>query len=369
MKKYTSFLILLCCMMLSLSSAIAAESAEIRSAKETGNIYQILSTVLADPLNHSVTLNEDTFQNITTQIESNGIILSDDVKNQSILYTYDTARILLELEWGPYHFWTIEQKHLFDQLMVSSKQLPYCFDLLPDEQELSKEAALQAALQVINERYGVTIDVQNKQVAVVYSYSLADAKTQNGMWQIGINITESDSYTVHLLKGKAILCQQVHPVSSLEKEYTSLCEERGAFFTWSLEEKMQFAQSLPEKLAAAEQSDTMLMSAIELQEIANYGFCLPTAECITQDAAVQIAATAVTQKYELPVDWEAQAEVYYSFFYKPGSGYTWRVIFWKTGNQAYPSGLVDMDAITGELLRVEKNGSKPNEFIPYVDRL
>ena len=72
--------------------------------------------------------------------------------------------------------------------------------------------------------------------------------------------------------------------------------------------------------------------------------------------------------YSLPEGWETQSEVYYSFFFKPETGYTWRVIFWKTGNASYPSGVVDMDALTGNVQRVAKTGTMPNEFMPYPDR-
>lgn len=95
---------------------------------------------------------------------------------------------------------------------------------------------------------------------------------------------------------------------------------------------------------------------------------MPTAECISQEDAYQIAVTATSQEYGLTEGWKAQSEVYYSFFFKPETGYTWRVIFWKTGNASFPSGVVDMDALTGNVQRVAKNGTMPNEFMPYPDR-
>lgn len=99
-------------------------------------------------------------------------------------------------------------------------------------------------------------------------------------------------------------------------------------------------------------------------------------------SVVIIACTAQAASSQLPEEvldvletkwpdwqiWEAQSEVYYSFFFKPETGYTWRVIFWKTGSASYPSGVVDMDALTGAVQRVAKNGTMPNEYIPYPDR-
>ena len=355
------------CLMMVLSVLASAESTADFITASDNQIYTILSTVLSDPATHTEIINDSVYQSIVAQIEAKGFSLYDASFTQNALYTYDASMQLLEVEWGPYHAWSIEQKHQFDLLMVSAKQIPYCFNYLPDEQELTKEAALEVALKAISDRYDVVIEVENNPDAVMFSYYLADAKTQKAMWRIGVNDQET-AYTVHLMNGEVILCQQEHMTSNLDLEYDALCEEKGAFFTWSLEDKMHFAQSLPLKLATAEKSGTHPLNENDLVAIANHGFCLPTAECISQNDAYQIAVAATSQQYGLPEGWEAQSEVYYSFFFKPETGYTWRVIFWKTGSASYPSGVVDMDALTGAVQRVAKNGTMPNEYIPYPDR-
>ena len=349
----------------------AADNVEFDPAPaiESGDrIYVILSSALSDPSTHTELFSDSKYRGIIALIEAEGITIPDELHNQSDVYIYDASMRLLEAEWGPYHSWSIEQKHQFDLLMVSAKQIPYCFNLLPGDTELSQEAALGKALQAISERYGVTVDVTKTPNEVVFSYYLADAKTHKAMWRIGV--TDQDAaYTVHLLDGEVILCKQERMTSNLDLEYDTLCAEKGAFFTWNLEDKMHYAQSLPVKLAAAEKSGTHPMNENDLVAIANYGFCLPTAECISQDDAYQIAVAATSQEYRLPEGWEAQSEVYYSFFFKPETGYTWRVIFWKTGNASYPSGVVDLDALTGDIIRIDKNGTMPNEYIPWADRI
>ena len=349
----------------------AADNVEFDPAPaiESGDrIYVILSSALSDPSTHTELFSDSKYRGIIALIEAEGITIPDELHNQSDVYIYDASMRLLEAEWGPYHSWSIEQKHQFDLLMVSAKQIPYCFNLLPSDTELSQEAALGKALQAISERYGVTVDVTKTPNEVVFSYYLADAKTHKAMWRIGV--TDQDAaYTVHLLDGEVILCKQERMTSNLDLEYDTLCAEKGAFFTWNLEDKMHYAQSLPVKLAAAEKSGTHPMNENDLVAIANYGFCLPTAECISQDDAYQIAVAATSQEYGLPEGWEAQSEVYYSFFFKPETGYTWRVIFWKTGNASYPSGVVDLDALTGDIIRIDKNGTMPNENIPWADRI
>ena len=368
MNQIKSIVALIVCLMLGFTSLSSAEGTADSSTVSSNRIYAILSTALSDPTMHTELFSDNAYQSIVAQIEDESFILPDDVRNQSVPYTYDASMRLLEVEWGPYHSWNIEQKHQFDLLMVSAKQIPYCFNLLPGDTELSQEAALGKALQAISERYGVTVDVTKTPNEVVFSYYLADAKTHKAMWRIGV--TDQDAaYTVHLLDGEVILCKQERMTSNLDLEYDTLCAEKGAFFTWNLEDKMHYAQSLPVKLAAAEKSGTHPMNENDLVAIANYGFCLPTAECISQDDAYQIAVTATSQEYGLPEGWEAQSEVYYSFFFKPETGYTWRVIFWKTGNASYPSGIVDLNALTGDILRIDKNGTMPNEYIPWAGRI
>ena len=355
------------CLMMVLPVLASAESTADFITASYNQIYTILSTVLSDPATHTEIINDSVYQSIVAQIEAKGFSLYDASFNQKALYTYDTSMQLLEVEWGPYHAWSIEQKHQFDLLMVSAKQIPYCFNLIPSEHEISKETALDIALEAISDRYGVVIEVENNPDAVVFSYYLADAETQKAIWRIGVNDQET-AYTVHLMNGEVILCQQERMTSNLDLEYDALCEEKGAFFTWSLEDKLRFSQSLPVKLAAAEKTGSHLMNENDLTAIANYGFCLPTGECIPQDDAYQIAVAAAAQEYGLTEGWDGQAEIYYSFFYKPETGYSWRVIFWKTGNASYPSGVVDIDALTGNVQRVAKKGTMPNEYIPYPDR-
>ena len=45
------------------------------------------------------------------------------------------------------------------------------------------------------------------------------------------------------------------------------------------------------------------------------------------------------------------------------------MIFWKTGSASYPSGVGDLAALTGDIIRIDKNGTMPNEYIPWADRI
>ncbi len=280
---------------------------------------------------------------------------------------YDFALAVCELAYGDYYDWPLEERNGFDLLMVEAGQLPYCFNLLPNADEISREEAFALAASAVKERYGLACDLEASDVSV--SYVAVESGSAQGMWRFGIELPGGDSFAVHVRGGAVTACERIETLSGLEAEYTQLCEERGAFFTWPLQQKMDFANTLPAKLALARQRGETVLSEKDLLAISQYGFCLPGEGDIAQEAAYAAAADAVADAYGLPEGWDAAAERYYSFFVNEDAQRVWRVIFWKTGNDAYPSGVVDLYAGTGEVFRVEKNGTMPNEYIPYTDRM
>ncbi len=287
---------------------------------------------------------------------------------EGTIYKYDFSLDLLEAAWGNFYDWSIEKKHLFDQLMVNTGQLDACFNLLPDEHEISQADARALAFTEIQNRYGIEPQALAAQADIDYSYALSSAPPCEPAWRLGIAF-EQRVFFVEVLDGEVHTCSEFVVSGDLEEEYIALREEKGAFFTWTLEDKMAFADSLPEKLAQAQASGALIPSDIELNAIANYGFCLPGESAIPQDEALNIAIEATTSAFSLENGWEQTAEIYYSFFRNETQGTVWRVIFWKAKQDNYPSGLVDLNAETGEVLRVAKNGVLPNDYIPYVDRL
>lgn len=354
MKKLMSMILLLTC--LALTSAVAEDAAFSIIQEEL--LRQDKTTDLIEP---------EVANALVTKLEDAGIPISlNAISSDQPIYKYDFTRMLLQEAWGEYYDWSIEKKHLFDELMVSAGQLPYCYNLLPDASEISQESALRIAFSAIKTRYGVS-DTELNAADVTVSYILSETRT--GMYRFGIVTPSGLSFSVHILLGETFLCKKDIVIDDLEKEYTRLCDEKGAFFQWPLWDKMDFAASLPVKLEHANASGAALMSRSELEAIANYGFCIPTGECITQDQALQIAVGTTASKYGLEDNWEQNAEIYYSFFYSKDRGYTYRVIFWKVGNPKYSSGIVNLNAITGEVLQIERNGTSPDEYIPYIDRL
>lgn len=280
---------------------------------------------------------------------------------------YDSILAICEQEYGSYYEWTVTQRYEFDSLMVSLGQLPYPVNLDPSSDILTQEESLDIALATIVERYGIAYKTNDYLVSV--SYAMSESGSTQGMWRYGVEFANGDLFTVHVLRGDVISCVQEQRMGNLEVEYTKLCEQRGAFFRWSLQEKMEFANSLPDKLRIAQINGETNMSYDELVAISRYGFSLPGKNDIQQDEIKSIALREVQAKYNLSENWYANAEIFYSFFSNKAGESIWRVIIWQTGDSTFPSGIVELNSESGEVLKIEKNGTTPNEFIPYLDRI
>lgn len=333
---------------------------------EESTAFSIIRQHLLTNESDTSILGEDTISAMIAELAQNGYSVSDR-EYEGDAYIYDVTLDILESVLGDYYDWSIEEKHLFDQIMVECGELPYCHNLLPGEGEIAQEDALRIALNEIAERFHPDQSLLDKPSAVYVSYYIADHSAYGGMWRFGIDLENQMSFDVEVTDGSVTRCQQNIVIDDLEKEYTLLCEQRGAFFKWSLQEKMEFADSLPLKLARAKEQDALLMSDIELEAIAAYGFCLPTDESLSQEEAYTTASATMAEEFGIAGD--DCAEIYYSFFFQKEKGYVWRVIFWNTGNTEYTSVIVDMQASTGDILSIKSNGNTASQYIPYIERL
>lgn len=338
------------------------------TAQDDG-MFSVIETVLSQSDRQSPCFSTGEVNSLLSALSAAGYTVPADVDPDSEhdFYKYEFTMDLLESELGDWYSWTIEDQHRFSELMVAYGQLDYCFNLLPDENEISREQAQELALEAIVAR-DPAISVNDVQT-IDASYRAAHAYSEKGMWCFGITFDSSTVYEVEITDGAVSRCYKLPAISELEQEFTALQEERGGFFQWSLQDKMEFARSLPPKLDAAKRGEALLMSEVELEAIAAYGFCLPTEEHIPQEEALALAVEATQKTYGLEDGWVADAEIYYSFFYRSETGYVWRVTFWHVGNERYLSGIVDLNATTGEILAVRKNGGTFEESIPYIERL
>lgn len=307
--------------------------------------------------------NEDSLHRVQAVLISRGY----DAEKCETSNLYDFILAICEQECGSYYEWTPTQRYTFDSIIVFLGQLPYLVNLDPSTDILTQEEALDIVLATIIERYGIAYKAYNYSVSV--SYIMSESGSTQGMWRYGVEFGNGDLFTVHVLRGDVISCVQEQRIGSLEDEYTKLCEQRGAFFRWSLQEKMEYANSLPDKLRIAQINGETNMSYDELVAISRYGFSLPGNNDLQQDEIRSIALQAIQAKYHLSENWYANAEIFYSFFSSKAGDSIWRVIIWQTGDSTFPSGIVELNSESGEVLKIEKNGTTPNEFIPYLDRI
>ena len=203
MKKLMFMILLLTC--LALTSAVAEDAA-----------FSIIQDKMTDLIEPEVA------NALVTKLEDAGIPISlNAISSDQPIYKYDFTRMLLQEAWGEYYDWSIEKKHLFDELMVSAGQLPYCYHLLPDASEISQESALRIAFSAIKTRYGVS-DTELNAADVTVSYILSETRT--GMYRFGIVTPSGLSFSVHILLGETFLCKKDIVIDDLEKEYTRLCD-------------------------------------------------------------------------------------------------------------------------------------------------
>ena len=283
-------------------------------------------------------------------------------ETQVQLAKYDFAVMTCKTLFGQREMWSINSKHAFDETMVELGELGYCINLLPGITEIDQDNAVQLAIDAVREKSEVT------EARISLSYTLEENSTTNGQWVITVDCS-AGLFVVEITSGRIVALRKIPDIASVELYYEKLTDERGPFFKWSLEEKTLFASEIAILLETQNGSEGLFPSKEELTAIASYGFCLPTEYSITQTDAYNIAILACADKYDVENDVLLAGEVYYSFFRERSGKSIWRVIFWNIPTTNYRSGVVEIQAETGEVTKNVKNGDRPEEYIPYIDRI
>lgn len=307
----------------------------------------------------------ESVQSLLIDFKLNGYDISFDI-HEDELYKYDISLNVLEEVWGDYYDWSINEKHRFDQLMVDCGELSYCHNLIPSDKEMPQEEAENLAFEEVKRRCkldSISTCLEN----IHTSYYITSESDRKGKWRISIEMKDGRAFEIEIKDGVINMYKENIKTDNLENEYNLLCEERGAFFKWNLEQKMEFADSLHLKLKKAKENNTLIMSDLELEAIRNYGFCLPTADSISIDNAYMVASNEAEK--HLNINRITCREIYYSFFYNKEIGYVWRVIFWNIDDLKYTSVIVDMKAESGIIISIKSNGNKSDEYVPYIERL
>ncbi|MBE5769317.1 MAG: hypothetical protein E7333_07005 [Clostridiales bacterium] len=195
--------------------------------------------------------------------------------------------------------------------------------------------------------------------------------------------------TIALLISPAAAQQETHQPRFTAGQFTAAFEGRdgsaeaflswaddwaGAFFRLDYTEKAEVYTALHAMEGALTDIDLGVYSA-RLGKVLEMQFCLPGEGDLSPEEAVSIATVYVEKEYAIDEPWldGKTACVYLSFFPREGKG-VWRVIFWPAlGVQGVSppfSGVVELDAATGDILLIRKNDpSSAATSIPYLDRL
>ncbi len=307
-------------------------------------------------------------------LETKGLSLPDqfvlDIEshaetNNGTVYKYTLIQKVLEISLGSYRSWAIEDKYRFDLLQVNLGLLKECINVLPEKGELTEDEALLAAMNALAERTQFQQGMLCNYTVNRFLNLMEEGGERIKVWRFGFvpRDANQDTFSVHIDVHGAVIAFEQLPltteVASVDDYYLLATEEKGAFFTWTLQEKADFARSLRNLMKG---QDVLP----EVRAIAETSFFMPPNEAISQEKAYEIALEATQHRFGLPNDWDADFNVYFSFFLDEEMRMVWRVIFWDNGIAGYSGGIVEMDATNGEVLTVEKNGNTVDTFITYL---
>ena len=299
-----------------------------------------------------------TYMDVTAEERKNGINKwSAAVQMFQKLYCPD----------NPFFMDSVDGRYLLDAFMVDGGLMPHVYHVLPDGDEISRDAAWQLAEEALRTQFALSFAGTFRNIFVETHYFTPTGAKQDAFWLFHVMLENRAKYTIRVQGGEVTLCQRLEKEEALFEAYTKLCDERGAFFTWTLDEKWEYASGLPEAILAAYVEGQDLGRCGDLLAIARQGFSLPINGAMARADALEKARQAVVERFNVEDGWAAQAEVSYSL-YRQGDAFFWRVIFIKTGLKELPGAVVDMNGTDGQWIRVEKYDGTP-ESVPYVERL
>lgn len=262
---------------------------------------------------------------------------------------------------------TVEGRYMRDVFMTEGKLIPRIFHVMPVPGEIKSDEALSLALNEMRKKYNLNYADWTRNMKVDTHYFTPTGELKDAFWLFHAKLENGDQYAMRVTNGQVMVCQRLEHEEALYEAYTILCDEKGAFFKWSLEDKVNYAKQLPDAILEAYMEGQDLSRCGDLLAIARQGFSLPSKDVMSQADALEKAKQAVENSFSPAEGWDQKANINYSLYRKEDS-FIWRVIFWKTGQKELPGAVVDMDAKTGVPFRVEKYDGTP-ESIPYVERL
>ena len=334
-------------------------STEQTASLTTQEALSILDRLWED---HGFTVS-DSFKKYT---QAQGAYSADEIDKAQWLL------LLHEIIYSDFHRWSLEDQHRFDLVLVAAGILKQPKHLLPSPGALSRDEIIAIAMENVVSNFDTPVAVKDFQYyAGCYATLYMDEATQAPLWEVTLRqpspdftvilSTRGEVYSMEMLTGMTTTTPSLRYLSELE-------ETKGSFQYWSLEDKAWFSAILPALIEKEENQGNNVLPT--LYAIASYQFTLPTKDVITKESALALSITTSQKTFGLPSHWVESLRSGLSFFYIDNIP-IWRVAFWASTDiiAEFYGGVVEINALTGEILLVEKSGDTSETSIPYENRL
>jgi hypothetical protein len=326
--------------------------------------------ILADMAAKNINVSDDTI----AQIESRKSSDKEKVEKSAVL------RILLEGEMGPRYNWTIEEKHRFDDLLVSYGLMRCPIAVLPGENDIKQEAAEAAAKDYLQKAYHVPEDLlEVYEINAFFELMPGPADKDDAQapyWTFTFKTPEGEEeYSVTLTSKGAVqnsvdLIKQKSEEDPLKTYLEQAEAEKGVFHFWPVKDKVEFSKKIQ---AMAEGRLAQGYTVFPLaQTIADTNFRLPGEKDITEEEAVSLAVQAVKKAQGFQDGWENGYNIGRSLFDNEEGLSIWRITFWikdRSSSCTYRRGRVQLNAFTGEVLSCDADGATYDTSVPYDEMI
>ncbi len=295
------------------------------------------------------------------------------IHNQDQLDKGKWLQFLVEQTQGNFHRWSLEDQHRFDMLMVALGILTKPVHLDPRESILTQEEILSISMESVVATFDTPVEVKDFVLYQgIYTSFYFDESAQMPLWKVTFRYPSPNFYLTVSSQGEVFTMEMQDDMEAVIPSLAYLSEleeEKGPFQFWSLEDKAWLSGILPALIDKEENQGNTVLPTI--YAIAGSRFILPTKDVISQETALQLAQEASSTTFQLPNHWLENLR-WGSSFYNNNGTLTWRITFWPGSDNIindYYGGLVEIDALTGEIIFVERHGNTLETSIPYEARL
>ena len=290
--------------------------------------------------------------------------------------TLDTKKWLqhfFEQYKGDLITWPLEDQYAFDQMLLAFDITHQPQYFLPKEGELTRDEALAITKKLALD-YDLDLVEEDFDSFQSLSASLFASDEYNQiLWKVVLRKPSPDFVTYLKTDGELVSFERQEGMevsSPTLKLQAALEKEKGLFQFWSLEDKAWLSAVLPALIDKETYQGNKVFPIA--YAIASYRFTLPPEEAIGIKAATNMAINASQKNFSLPNHWLESVKIGTSFFYNDDNLPIWRITFWPAPAHSidgFYGARVELNALTGQILIIEKNGNTSDTTIPYENRI